>query len=296
MQYITGIESYRGTARTAVTLGKFDGLHRGHQKLVEKIREYAVDGCESVLCAFDMDRDCIMTNEERRSHLEGKIDWLIRYPFTRELREMEAEDFIREILFRKLRAAHVVVGTDFSFGYGKRGNADMLLRYAEEYGYTVDVIEKEKYGDRVISSSYIREALAEGNVHLAEQLLGYPYEMTGIVEHGKQLGRTLGFPTMNIEPQGRKILPRFGVYACRVRVDGKWYAGIGNAGIKPTVTDEHKKLLEVFVFGYEGSAYGKEITARFCEFERPETKFASVEELKEHVMGDIRFGEKYLGL
>ena len=120
--------------------------------------------------------------------------------------------------------------------------------------------------------------------------------MTGIVEHGKQLGRTLGFPTMNIEPQGRKILPRFGVYACRVRVDGKWYAGIGNAGIKPTVTDEHKKLLEVFVFGYEGSAYGKEITARFCEFERPETKFASVEELKEHVMGDIRFGEKYFGL
>ena len=296
MQYITGIESYRGTARTAVTLGKFDGLHRGHQKLVEKIREYAADGCESVLCAFDMDRDCIMTNEERRSHLEGKIDWLIRYPFTRELREMEAEDFIGDILSRRLCAAHLVVGTDFSFGHNKRGNAAMLEEYAGKYGYTVDVVEKERYQGRVISSTYIKEALSGGDVELAGTLLGYPYEMSGTVEHGKRLGRTLGFPTMNIEPQGRKILPRFGVYACRVRVDGKWYAGIGNAGIKPTVTDEHKKLLEVFVFGYEGSAYGKEITARFCEFERPETKFASVEELKEHVMGDIRFGEKYFGL
>ena len=293
MKYITGIESYSGQKRSAVTLGKFDGLHLGHQKLIDKIISYASDECESIVCAFDMHRDSLMTGRERREHLEPKVDWLIDQPFTKSLREMEAEEFIDRILYKVLRAAHIVVGTDFSFGYGKCGNAALLQEMADQYGYTVDVIEKERYLGTVISSTYIKDALAQGDVKLAERLLGYPYEMTGIVRHGKQLGRTLGFPTMNIEPEKNKILPRFGVYACRVRIDGKWYDAVGNAGIKPTVTDEQRRLLEVFVYGYDGNAYGKEITAQFCEFERPETKFGSVEELKNNVMRDMRYGERY---
>lgn len=293
MKYITGIESYSGQKRSAVTLGKFDGLHLGHQKLIDKIISYASDECESIVCAFDMHRDSLMTGRERREHLEPKVDWLIDQPFTKSLREMEAEEFIDRILYKVLRAAHIVVGTDFSFGYGKRGNAALLQKMADQYGYTVDVIEKERYLGTVISSTYIKDALAQGDVKLAERLLGYPYEMTGIVRHGKQLGRTLGFPTMNIEPEKNKILPRFGVYACRVRIDGKWYDAVGNAGIKPTVTDEQRRLLEVYVYGYDGDAYGKEITAQFCEFERPETKFGSVEELKNNVMRDMRYGERY---
>ena len=293
MKYITGIESYSGQKRSAVTLGKFDGLHLGHQKLIDKIISYASDECESIVCAFDMHRDSLMTGRERREHLEPKVDWLIDQPFTKSLREMEAEEFIDRILYKVLRAAHIVVGTDFSFGYGKRGNAALLQEMADQYGYTVDVIEKERYLGTVISSTYIKDALAQGDVKLAERLLGYPYEMTGIVRHGKQLGRTLGFPTMNIEPEKNKILPRFGVYACRVRIDGKCYDAVGNAGIKPTVTDEQRRLLEVFVYGYDGDAYGKEITAQFCEFERPETKFGSVEELKNNVMRDMRYGERY---
>lgn len=293
MQIITGIESHRWTKKTAVTLGKFDGLHRGHQKLVNRIMEYKSPECDSVLCAFDMGRDSLMTKTERKQRLEGKIDYLVEYPFTRALREMEAEEFIDRILCGTLHASHIVVGTDFHFGYQKKGNTAMLADFAESRGYTLDVIEKEQYQGRVISSSYIKEALSRGEVELANELLGYPYEMSGIVEHGKRLGRTLGFPTMNIEPGEQKILPRFGVYACRVQIDGKWYDAIGNAGIKPTVTNEHKRLLEVFVFDYEGDAYGKEIRAQFCAFERPETKFASVEELKNQVMRDIRFGEEY---
>lgn len=293
MQIITGIESHRWTKKTAVTLGKFDGLHRGHQKLVNRIMEYKSPECDSVLCAFDMGRDSLMTKTERKQRLEGKIDYLVEYPFTRALREMEAEEFIDRILCGTLHASHIVVGTDFHFGYQKKGNTAMLADFAESRGYTLDVIEKEQYQGRVISSSYIKEALSRGEVELANELLGYPYEMSGIVEHGKRLGRTLGFPTMNIEPGEHKILPRFGVYACRVQIDGKWYDAIGNAGIKPTVTNEHKRLLEVFVFDYEGDAYGKEIRTQFCAFERPETKFASVEELKNQVMRDIRFGEEY---
>lgn len=290
MKYITGIESYQGKKKTAVTLGKFDGLHRGHQKLVEKIREYASSDCESVLCAFDFNRDVIMTKQERREHLGGKIDWLIDCPFTKELKNMEAEVFIRDILCGKLNAAHIVVGRDFVFGHEKRGSVEMLEAFSNEYGYTVDVMKKERYGDMIISSTYIRDALAQGDVRLAEKLLGYPYELTGIVQHGKQLGRTLGFPTMNIEPEKQKIMPRYGVYACRVKIDGKWYNGVGNAGIKPTVTDERRRLLEVYVYGYEGDAYGKEVTARFCGFERPEMKFGSLEELKEQVMKDMQYG------
>lgn len=293
MNYITGIESYNGKQKTAVTLGKFDGLHRGHQKLVDKIREYASDECDTVLCAFDMHRESIMTNQERREHLEGRIDWLIDCPFTKEFREIEAEDFIREILWKTLRCAHVVVGKDFAFGHGKRGNVEMLRQYSKEYGYTVDVIEKERYGDMVISSTYIRDALAQGDVKLAEKLLGYPYAVTGIVRHGQKLGRTLGFPTMNIEPEKNKILPRFGVYACRVKIDGQWYDGVGNAGVKPTVTDERRRLFEVYAYGYEGNAYEKEATAVFCDFERPEVKFGSVEELKERVMKDMQYGKDF---
>ena len=295
MQIITGIEPHQWKKSTAVTLGKFDGLHRGHQKLVNRIMEYKSPECDSVLCAFDMGRESLMTKDERRKRLEGKIDYLVEYPFTKELREMEAEDFIDQILRDNFHASHIVVGTDFSFGYRKKGDAAMLAAFAESRGYTLDVIEKERYQGRVISSSYIREALSRGEVELAGELLGYPYEMSGVVEHGRRLGRTLGFPTMNIEPREHKILPRFGVYACRVRIDGKWYDAIGNAGIKPTVTNEHKRLLEVFVFGYEGDTYGKEIRVQFCTFERPETKFDSVEELKNQVMRDIRFGEEYFG-
>ena len=290
MDYITGIENYHGTKKTAVTIGKFDGLHRGHQKLVDKIRDYASDECDSVLCAFDMHRDAIMTNRERREHLEGKIDWLIDCPFTETLRNMEAEDFIRDILCAGLNAAHIVVGRDFVFGHNKRGSVEMLERYAPRYGYTVDVVEKERYGYMIISSTYIRDALAQGDVRLAERLLGYTYELTGPVRHGKQLGRTLGFPTMNVEPEAQKILPRYGVYACRVKIDGEWYNGVGNAGVKPTVTDERRRLFEVYVYGYEGDAYGKEVTVRFCGFERPEVKFGSVEELREQVMKDMQYG------
>lgn len=293
MRYITGIEDYDGQKNTSVTLGKFDGLHRGHQKLIDKICSYASAGCETIVCAFDMHRESLMTNRERRERLEGKVDWLIECPFTDNLREMEAEDFIRDILRDVFHASHIVVGADFTFGRGRRGNVQTLRDYADQYGYTVDVIEKERYRGTVISSTYIKDALAQGDVKLAEKLLGYPYEMTGIVQHGKQLGRTLGFPTMNIEPDECKILPRFGVYACRVKIDGRWYGAVGNAGIKPTVTDERRRLLEVYVYGYEGNAYGKEITAQFCDFERPEMKFGSLEELKEHVSKDMAYGEKF---
>lgn len=293
MRYMTEIHSYRSGKRSAVTLGKFEGLHRGHQKLIGKVREYASEDVESIVCAFDMGKASLLTAREKRERLESEVDLMIACPFTRELREMEAEDFIRQILAERLRAAFVVVGTDFRFGHGKRGDADMLARYSDTYGYHLDVVEKERYQGRVISSTYVREALSEGNVELAKALLGYPYQITGRVEHGKRLGRTLGFPTMNVAPPPEKILPRFGVYACQVRVGETCYPGIGNLGVKPTVAEESKVLAEAYAFDFAGDAYGKEITVEFHAFERPEQRFGSVEELKDRVDADIRFGREY---
>ena len=159
MRYITGIESYYNRKRSAVTLGKFDGLHRGHQRLVQQIRGYASDDIDSIVFAFDMGQQSLLTQNERRGHLEHQVDVFVLCPFTQEIRTMEAETFIKEILVERLQAAYVVVGTDFHFGYQKRGDIHMLQKYADVYGYHLDVIPKETYGERDISSTYIKEAL-----------------------------------------------------------------------------------------------------------------------------------------
>ena len=210
MQYIKGLKDYHDDSQTAVTLGKFDGVHRGHEKLVEKVIEYAdTAGVKSVVCAFDMlafskkhvDERCIlMTKEEREDRLHDRVDYLVDCPFTREFSQVKAEDFIRDVLVETFHASYVVVGTDFTFGYKKRGDIHMLKEYEKVYGYHLVVIEKERYHDREISSTYIREVLNAGDIPLANTLLGYPYRVIGCVEHGKRLGRTLGFPTLNVAP------------------------------------------------------------------------------------------------
>ena len=276
MQYITEIESYQSEKRSAVTLGKFDGLHRGHQKLIERVRDHASDETVSIVCSFDMGKDMLLTETEKRKRLEPETDVLIFTSFHERIRQMEPETFIKEVLVERLQAAYVVVGTDFCFGHEKRGNVEMLRQYADVYGYRLEVVDKEVYDGDVISSTRVRKALEAGKIGLANELLGYRYSVSGVVEHGKQLGRRLGFPTMNVAFEERKKAPRFGVYACRVEIDGIWFPGIGNVGVKPTVTEEMRLLAEVFVLGYDGNAYGKQITVELCDFERSEQKFASV--------------------
>ena len=303
MQYIVGLDHYYNKNRTAVTLGKFDGLHLGHEKLIEKVIECADrNQIESVVCSFDMspffrdlnvERKIIMTEEEKKHRLDGRVDYLVDCPFTSEFSRISAEDFVEDILVGIFHASYVVVGTDFCFGYKKRGNVAMLRELQQKYGYELIVLEKERYHDRVISSTYIKEALAEGNISLANALLGYRYTMTGTVEHGKRLGRTLGFPTMNVAPGGHKIIPPRGVYMMRVCVGGKWYPAIGNIGTKPTVTKDDRLLIESFLLHYDGDAYGENVEIQLLEFRRPEVKFKNVQEMKECVDKDIAYGKDY---
>ena len=303
MQYIKGLKDYHDDSQTAVTLGKFDGVHRGHEKLVEKVIEYAdTAGVKSVVCAFDMlafskkhvDERCIlMTKEEREDRLHDRVDYLVDCPFTDEIRQMRAEDFIRNIIIGTFHAAYVVVGTDFQFGYNKEGDIYMLDKFQERYGYRLIVLEKIRYENHIISSTYTKKILGTGNMDLVGRLLGYSYGICGTVEHGHKLGRTLGFPTMNIAWPKRKIIPPRGVYLCRAYIDGYGYNGIANVGVRPTVSNEEKVWLETFLFDYEADAYGKEVMVELIEFVRPEQKFENKEELKARVDKDIASGRQY---
>ena len=303
MDYIRGLEFYEDSIETAITLGKFDGLHRGHQKLVNKVQKLKNKcGVRSVVFAFDMiplfeklglPRDGIMSNEERKRRLDGKVDVFLECPFTESISSMEAEEFISSVLVQRLHAKYIVVGTDFHFGHEKRGNVKMLAEYAKQYGYELFVEEKEMYGEREISSTYIKEELRAGNMKAVNEMLGYPYTVAGKVEYGKQLGRRLGFPTLNVQPAKEKLLPPNGVYIDCVMIDGIWYNGIGNVGVKPTVTDENRMLIESYLFDYSGNAYGKDVEIQLYEFRRPEKKFDSVEEMKKNVNEDIAYGKEY---
>ena len=303
MQYIKGLDAFDGRNHTAVTLGKFDGLHRGHQKLIKKVCQLkAKKGVRSVVFAFDMNplyeklgksREGIMSNEERRCLLDKKVDVLLECPFSEDVTSMSAEDFIRKILIEKIHARYIVIGTDFHFGHDKRGDAKMLAEYADVYGYELFVIEKEMYGKREISSSYVREELRKGNMEAVNDMLGYAYTVRGKVEHGRQLGRKLGFPTLNVHPSRDKLLPPNGVYLDSVRIDGIWYNGIGNVGFKPTVSDENRMLIESNLLDYSGDAYGKEVEIQLYHFKRPEQKFESIEMMKAQIDQDIAYAKEF---
>ena len=303
MQYINKLSDYESRKESAVTFGKFDGLHTGHQKLVEQVQRLGKEeGLDSIVCAFEMKPlwermgripQILMTGEERQRRLKSRVDILIECPFTVEFSQIKAKDFIRDIISRTLHAKYVVVGTDFQFGHGKQGDINLLGQYEKEYGYRLIVIEKERYGERVISSTYIKELLNQGDFSLANRLLGYSYGITGKVEHGKKLGRTLGFPTQNVAWPEYKIVPPRGVYLSNIQVDGRWFHGISNVGVKPTVSREGRVLIESFLFDYDGDAYGKEVTIDLLAFQRPERAFASVSELKSCIDRDIEYGKRF---
>lgn len=179
MQYIKGIENYHNATPSAITLGKFDGLHQGHELLIHQVIQHQLeDGVVGIVFAFDMSNvkpDILLTNQEKAKRLEGRVDYFIDCPFDEEIASMEAEDFIEQVLVKRFHAKYIIVGTDFGFGYQKRGDYRMLQEYSSKYGYHVEVITKKCYEGREISSSYIKEELKKGNFEKADFLLGYDY-------------------------------------------------------------------------------------------------------------------------
>lgn len=305
MRVITGTREFQIEEPTAVTIGKFDGRHKGHQKLLREMLCFKErQGLKAAVFTFDMApagvmagrvQTVITTNQERRNKMAKMgIDYLVEFPFDQETAHMQPEEFVSEVLVRQMHARAVVVGTDCSFGYKGKGNAQLLKEMSESCGFEAVIIEKEQDDHRDISSTYVREELDLGNMEKANELLGEPYAIHGVVVHGNHIGGAiLGFPTANILPPPEKHLPPFGVYVSQVLVDGSLYRGVTNIGKKPTVAGESPVGVETFIMGLEENLYGKEIEVQLLNFERSEQKFASLKELKERIEKDKEYAAAY---
>lgn len=306
MKYITGTTDFQIKEPAIVTIGKFDGRHRGHQKLLSRMqREKERLGCKTAVFTFDRIPDSpgeekthtvITTNSERKNNLEKNgIDYLIEYPFTEETKRMSPREFVQNILVGRMNARLIIVGTDCSFGYRGAGGAADLKKWKSVYGYELIVLKKEQDGCRDISSTFVREALNAGNIEMANRLLGQPFSVHGIVVHGNHIGgKMLGFPTANLLPPPVKHLPAFGVYISKVYLDGAYYGGVTNIGRKPTVAGEWPAGVETFLFGIDEDIYGKNIEVQLLSFLRPERKFDGLGSLKEQIGKDRDYALAYL--
>lgn len=288
---------------TALVLGKFDGLHKGHRLLIDMVVSQKKNGLIPAVFTFaraprehieKQRQQYILTTAEKRLFMEESgVEILVEHPLNDVFLGMEPEDFIKNILVSALHVRKIYCGPDMGFGRGRRGNVAMLRQYEEKYGYETIVVDKLRYMEREISSTYIREEIKKGSIGLYNELLGYPYTVIGTVEPGKQLGRELGFPTVNIVPEPDKILPPNGVYFTKAIIDGDTYNGVTNIGVRPSVDNEDKLTIETHILGISMDMYGKTLELQFMEFEREEKKFCSTEELKQAILQDIELCKKY---
>lgn len=298
MELLKGTTQLQLDQPTAVSFGKFDGLHMGHKLLVERLLMQKKEGLQTVAFSFDVppslvtgrqEAKVLTTNEEKYFVFSKTgIDYLIEYPFTDEIRNMEAIVFLEKIV-SDLHVRHIIVGTDFRFGHNRLGDVQLLKEQADRLGYGLDIVEKIQYNHKDISSTMIREFVTDGHVETANMLLGYPYFMQGVVRHGKRLGRTIGIPTVNLLPPLEKLLPPYGAYASRIFVNGNSFPGITNIGDNPTVDHTGLTKVESHIFDFHEEIYDQNISVEFLEFLRGEKKFESLEALKEQIESDIRY-------
>ena len=299
MEIISDTTDFNIGASCAVAIGKFDGIHKGHKRLVDEINGFK-ERCEGLMTAvFTFDPSPVAffgdgnyhgittRDEKRRIFNKFGIDYLIEYPLNSESAAMSPMDFMEKILVAGLHAKYVVCGPDFTFGYRGAGNVKLLKNSADRLGFEVIICEKVATDGEEISSSLIREEVERGNMERVAEYIGAPYSVTGIVQKGRQIGRTIGMPTVNLIPESDKLLPPFGVYKSTVSYGGGHYKGITNIGVQPTVTDEKKVTVETHIFDFDEDIYGKPIIVNLNHFIRPERKFESTLQLKQQIEEDI---------
>ncbi len=302
MKYIKNTTEFYIEENTVLSLGKFDGIHRGHELLLSHMAAKKKEGLAAAIFTFDIPpsrnvlgaASKVLTTNAEKMHIFERlgVDYLIECPFTQEIRCMEAEAFIEKIA-RQLHVKCMVVGEDFRFGHQRRGDYRMLLAQEKQLGYQAIVVEKMQEDERDISSTFIREEIAAGNIAKANHLLGYRYFVTGEVVHGNQFGRTMGIPTMNQLPPEEKLLPPNGVYVTETVIGEKRYRGITNVGCKPTVGEKNPIGVETHLFDFEEDMYGRIVTVEFLASVRSERRFSSVEELKSQMQRDIICGRTF---
>lgn len=303
MRIIADTTDFKILQPTAVAIGKFDGLHRGHRELLRQLLEAKKSGLVATIFTFDPPPEVlfgkrpareITTKEEKRIIFEKMgVDILIEYPLNKQSASIEPEDFVKEVLVDKMHMSYLVAGYDLSFGYRGAGNAKLLKRLAPEYKFELNIIEKVCDEGREISSTYIREEVEKGAMEHVRKLLGEPYMVIGQVVHGAKLGRKIGMPTINLLPQKEKMLPPNGVYFSKTIIGEKEYKSITNIGKKPTVSNEEQVGVETYLYEFEQDVYGKTAIVKLLEFKRPEKKFTDLEELKQQMIKDIDDGREF---
>ena len=300
MKVYQNISEFETNNDTVVTMGTFDGVHVGHQKILRRISELARrTGSESVLLTFfphprlvlfpdDNDLKLLSTPDERVKLLEGAgIDHLVIHPFSTKFSRITAEEYIKDILVDRFHVGKLVIGYDHHFGRNREGNLDKLKEAAPEYGFEIEEIPAQEIDDVNVSSTKIRKALLAGDVRRANDYLGYTYSATGPVNRGNEVGRSLGYPTANMRPPEKyKLIPGNGIYAVYGEIDGKRYPGMANIGVRPTIGDLERPLIEVHLFDFEGDLYGRTMTVYFIDRYRDEVKFDNLESLRQQMLKD----------
>lgn len=303
MKLIKDTRQFHIEEKTAVAIGKFDGVHLGHRKLLWEILKAKSFGLKAAVFTFTPSPGAyfagktieeITTREEKRALFEKMgIDYLVEYPFGKETAGMLPEDFVKEILLQNMSAGLVAAGEDVSFGHEGKGNAKLLVKMGEEKGFATKIIPKICHKGKVISSTYVRDVIKEGNMELAGELMGEPYFLEGMVLTGNQFGRTMGMPTVNLIPDEGKLLPPKGVYFSKVEYEGKNYKGVTNIGKKPTVGADNPIGVETYIYDFSKMIYGEQIRVSLLHYERAEQKFENIGQLKAAIEKNIADGEEY---
>lgn len=309
MKVYNHIEEYKGATNAAVTTGTFDGVHIGHQKILKRLIEVAKNANgESVLLTFhphprlvlqsDIDLQLLNTQREKIKRLElAGIDHLIIHPFTKQFSRLSSMEFVRDILVERIGTKKLVIGYDHHFGRNREGSFEHLVEYGPTYGFDVEEISALDIDHVNVSSTKIRTALLEGDLETAATYLSYNYEFSGKVIQGKQIGRSIGFPTANVDLQSsHKLIPADGVYAVHVKINNSLHYGMLNIGLRPTVSNENTKSVEVNIFDFKEELYGTEITVILQHRVRNEQRFRSVNDLKSQLEKDKQACKKHLNI
>lgn len=306
MQIIRDTTDFVSPGETAVSIGKFDGVHLGHRRLLEELIDQKEKGLLATVFTFDPypevffgygSKQMLTTLEEKEQIFEKMgIDILVEFPFNAVSAATPSREFVTRFLCSHLRARFIAAGPDLSFGDHGSGNFSLLEELAPEYGFTAKKIEKVIMDENIISSTLIRRLISTGEVTTAARYLGEPYMVRGRIVHGKALGRRIGIPTLNQVPPEDKLLPPFGVYYSDVLIGVKKYCGMTNIGIKPTVSEEKRVTVETYLYDFRDDIYGETATVQLLTHRRPEMKFGSLEELKRTMEQDIQAGRVYHGI
>ncbi len=299
MKIYNGLTDFNKLNNAVVTIGTFDGVHIGHQKILQRLIETSknIDG-ETVLITFwphpryvlnpNGNKFHLLTSIEEKSEIleEIEINHLIIIPFTREFSNMSSEDFVKKVLVDKIGTKKLVIGYDHRFGKDRLGSFEELKKDAPLYGFDVEEIPEQDVDHVAVSSTKIRKALEEGDIETANKYLGRQYHLSGLVVKGNGLGKTLGFPTANINPLFEyKLIPADGIYAVSVTRNKKTFSGMLNIGLRPTVGGK-ERVIEVNIFDFDEDIYGENITVKFHQKTRNEVKFETVQKLVEQLQKD----------